>query len=451
MSMRGFPAARTGIVVMWSLASCSPSDAAPPPPPQAVAGPLAFAGAVGHGAASKGGRGGKVIIVDTLADGGRGSLRACILAEGPRVCVFRVAGVIRFTSGPPIIANPYITIAGQTAPGGGITLAHGGGARGLTPLLIKNTHDVVVRDIRIRPDIMGLSRAGQDAITIESSHDVIIDHVSASWALDENINTYADVDRITISWSIFAEGIPKHDKCALFGNPVNKPQRLSFIGNLCAHNGDRNPDVNLRPGSCVEIANNVFYDAESQFTEIWETFGGTPVAIVGNVYRKGPSTADHAIGIDLVKIGSTGSARIYRYDNTFEGKFRHVAPLVSAVDQNAPDCPLTIRPVSADEAYRAVLDQAGAFPRDAVDQRLVVEVENRTGHIVKQPGVIPPVAQGQSYPDADEDGMDDRWERLHGTNPGKFDAWQDANGDGVSNLNEFLDYAHQRHMKGTQE
>ncbi|MDB5713868.1 MAG: pectate lyase [Sphingomonadales bacterium] len=447
--MARFPSLYMWVLVVWSLAACSSSDALPPPPPQPVAGPLAFPGAIGHGAASKGGRGGRVIAVETLADGGPGSLRACIVAAGPRVCVFRVAGVIRFTSGPPIITNPYITIAGQTAPGGGITLAHGGGANGLTPLLIKNSHDVIVRDIRVRPDIMGLHREGQDGITIESSKDVIIDHVSTSWALDENINTFADVDRVTISWSIFAEGIPRHDKCALFGNPVkNKSQHISFIGNICAHNGDRNPDVNQHPGSCIEIANNIFYDAESQFTEIWETFGGTPVAIVGNVYRKGPSTADRAVGIDLVQIGSTGPARIYRYDNRFDGKFQHVSPLVSAVDQNEPDCPLTIAPVSADDAYHTVLQQAGAFPRDPVDQRLVAEVENRTGHIVKQPGVIPPILPGQPYPDVDGDGMDDRWERLHGTDPGTFDAWQDADGDGTANLDQFLDYAHQRHMKG---
>lgn len=389
-----------------------------------------------------------MIAVDNLADSGPGSLRACIVATGPRVCVFRVAGVIRFTTAPPVIAIPYITIAGQTAPGGGITLAHAGGPDGLTPLLIKNTHDVVIRDIRVRPDVMGTNRAAQDAITIESSHDVMIDHVSTSWALDENINTYADVDRITISWSIFAEGIPKHDKCALFGNPVKKPQRLSFIGNLCAHNGDRNPDINQRPGSCIELVNNIFYDAKSQFTEIWETFGGTPVAVVGNVYRKGPSTSDQAIGIDLVKTGSTGPARIYRHDNRFDGKFESVSPLISSADQNAPDCPLTIRPLSADEAYTSVLRQSGAFPRDAVDQRLVSEVEGRTGHIVKQPGTIPAVAPGQAYPDADADGMDDRWEKSHGADPAKFDAWHDADRNGTANLEDFLDDAHQRHVGG---
>src|SRR3546814_16667219 len=91
---------------------------------QPVKGDPAFPGAVGYGAAAKGGRGGRILGVDTLADGGPGSLRACIDATGPRVCIFRVSGTIRFTTRPPVIANPYLTIAGQTAPGGGIVIAH---------------------------------------------------------------------------------------------------------------------------------------------------------------------------------------------------------------------------------------------------------------------------------------------------------------------------------------
>src|SRR3546814_344804 len=111
-------------------------------------------------------------------------------------------------------------------------------------------------------------------------------HVSGSWAADELVNPYGDNDNITISWSLFAEGIPRHDKCALLGGDPKGPQHLSFVGNLCAHNGDRNPDVNFRPGSCVKVINNIFYNAQSQFTEIWESYGGTPVSVVGNVVQR---------------------------------------------------------------------------------------------------------------------------------------------------------------------
>jgi hypothetical protein len=356
----------------------------------------------------------------------------------PRVCIFRVSGVIRFTGRPPVISSPYLTIAGQTAPGGGITLAHSGGPNGLTPLVIKNTHDVIVRHIRVRNDRIGGNREAEDSITIEGSRNVIVDHVSASWARDEIINGFADTNNVTISWSLFAEGIPKHDKCALLASDPVGPQNFSFVDNVCAHNGDRNPDINFPPGSCVEVINNVLYDAESQFAEVWESYGGTPVAIVGNVFRKGPSTADGARGIDREIIGSTGTAAIYFYGNRFDGKFVHISPKVVAVASELPACPLTIEPMSADEAYTRVLAQAGAMPRDGFDARIVAEVNARTGHIVRVPGAIPPIASGQPYPDADHDGMDDNWERKNGCNPNVADPWGDANGDGVLNLDQFL-------------
>lgn len=404
--------------------------------------PAAFAGALGFGAGSKGGHGGKVIAVTTLADAGPGSLRACIDAQGPRICVFRVAGLIRFTTRPPIIHNPFITIAGQTAPGAGITIAHAGGDVGLTPVLIKNTHDVIIRHIRVRLDRTGPDRGSQDAFTIENSRDVTLDHVSGSWALDELVNPYGDNDRITISWSIFGEGIPRHDKCALLGSDPKGPQTMTFVGNLCAHNGDRNPDINFPPKSCVEVVNNIFYDAQSQFAEIWESYGGTPVAVIGNSFIKGPSTADHAVGIDLVHIGSTGPARIYRADNRFDGDFVHIAPDIKAGSLNTPDCPLSLQPLGVDSAHDVVLASAGAFPRDDFDNRMVRETISRTGHIVKAPGTIPPIASATPYPDSDRDGMDDVWERAHGIDAKVSNPWEDADGDGVANLDNFLDDLH---------
>lgn len=375
-----------GSCILGFLSACSaPSDAAPPPVKR-IEGKLAFPGASGHGAASAGGRGGRVFVVTTLADSGPGSLRACIEEAGPRTCVFRVAGLIRFTRRPPIIRNPYITIAGQTAPAMGITLAHSGGAEGLTPLVVKGTHDVVIRHVRIRPDVAGTQRAAQDGITIEDSRNVIIDHVSASWALDENFNGYGDNDRITVSWSIFAEGLPRHDKCALLASDPTRPQNFSFIGNICAHNGDRNPDMNFPPKSCVEVVNNLFYNANSQFAEVWESEGGTPVALVGNIFRKGPDTSAGAIGIDLVRINSAGKARIYRYDNLFQGEFNHQSPLLAQVSVATPDCPLTLQPLTAERAWTEVLTKAGAFPRDSIDRRIVTEVRNRSGRIVRSAG-----------------------------------------------------------------
>ena len=425
------------------LSSCSPVDGQtnnePIKPPQ-MKRTKAFPAAVGHGAASLGGRGGQVIAVTTLADSGAGSLRACVEAKGPRTCVFRVSGVIRFTGQPPVIRQPYLTIAGQTAPGGGITLAHGGGPQGRTPLLIKNTSDVVVRHIRVRNDLIGGDEGAEDSITIENSKYVVVDHVSGSWARDEIINGYGNNDYVTISNSIFAYGIPRHDKCALLASDPTKPQNFSFVNNLCAHSGDRNPDINFPPASCVEVVNNVFYNASSEFAEVWETYGGTPVAIVGNTFKAGPDTSSIAVGIVRQVIGSRGLASIYMKNNQFFGNFEHITTSASIVQRNTPPCPLTLTAATATAAYTSVLDGAGAWPRDAIDLQVVADVRHGSGNIVKLPGLIPAISSGTPYPDADKDGMDDRWEANNGAKVGTFDAWADGNRDGILNLDAFLDH-----------
>lgn len=420
------------------IAGCSGATNASQP--ERVQGQPAFPGAEGFGAASKGGRGGRVIAVETLADSGPGSLRACIAEQGPRVCVFRVAGVIRFTARPPVIRNPYLTIAGQTAPGGGITLAHEAGTEGLTPLVVKNTHDVVIRHIRVRNDRMGLNRGAEDSITIENSSNVILDHVSASWARDELINGYGDNDWITVSNSIFAEGIPRHDKCALLASDPKKPQHFSFIRNICAHNGDRNPDVNFPAGSCAEIINNIFYNAQSEFAEIWETYGGVPVSLVGNSFIAGENTRPDTVGISRQGIGATGVAKVYLADNSFEGDFVRKSPLFEQAEVEAPPCPLTVAPLPAAEAYRQVSRSAGAFPRDAFDRKIVKQLQERSGRIVGQPGVIPQIDPGVGYPDTDGDGMDDRWEARNGADPHQPDAWADGDRNGLANLDQYLDF-----------
>lgn len=403
----------------------------------------AFPGAEGYGALSAGGRGGRIVAVTTLANDGEGSLRACIDMAGPRVCVFRVNGLIRFTGRPPIITHPFLTIAGQTAPGGGITLAHSGGQDGVTPLLIKNTHDIVIRDIRVRPDLRGAVRGGNDAITFENSRNVMLDHVSGSWALDENINGQGDNDNVTISWSVFAEGIPRHDKCALLGSDPTGPQRMSFIHNLCAHNGDRNPDMNFVPGSCIDVINNVFYDASFQFAEVWESYGGTTVNIMSNTFRAGPSTSATAIGIDRQQIGSRGAAQVYAEGNAFDGEFMHQAGTVPEILATQPVCSPSIKVMTAQDAYRSVLLSAGAMPRDPIDQRIVFEVRERGGHIRKEPGTIPTSTATDAPADRDGDGMPDAWEQAHATSSAVSDPWGDADGDGVPNLDEYLDDAHQ--------
>ncbi|WP_233998495.1 polysaccharide lyase family 1 protein [Erythrobacter sp. YT30] len=447
--LKGKTALAAASAVALGLSACAePVEAAPPPAAQPVSGKLAFPGAIGHGAGSKGGRGGKIIYVTTRKDSGKGSLRACLVAKGPRVCVFRVGGVFRFTNRPPVIKNPYLTIAGQTAPGGGVVISHAGGNSARTPLLIKNTNNIVVRHVRIRLDRLSANRKSDDAITIENSRKIVIDHVSASWASDELVNGYGDNDQITISNSIFAYGIPRHDKCALLASDPKDAQRVSFIGNICAHNGDRNPDINFPPQSCVEVMNNVLYNAESQFAEVWEQFGGTPVSIVGNTFVLGPNGSRNTQGIARNDIAAKGKAKIYLWDNDFVGNFDHVSsPARQRQVGNAP-CAPTIKAKSAAKAYDDVLASAGTWPRDAIDAKVVSDIRNRAGQIISRPGSIGKIKSAKAYRDVDRDGMDDNWETKHGANPTVADTWGDANGDGFSNFDNFLIYRDGLKKKG---
>ncbi|AKQ43218.2 hypothetical protein CP97_06085 [Aurantiacibacter atlanticus] len=397
-----------------------------------------FPGAIGHGAASRGGHGGRIIAVTTLADNGAGSLRACIEETGPRICVFRVNGVIRFSARPPYITNPYITIAGQTAPGGGITLAHSGGAEGRTPLVIKGTHDVIVRHIRIRPDISGNEQGSEDGVTIENSERVILDHLSVSWARDELVNGFADNDAITISNSIFAAGVPRHDKCALLASDPDGPQNLSFIGNICAHNGDRNPDINFPPESCVEVVNNLFYNAQSEFAEIWESEGGSPISLVGNVFLAGPDTHGAAIGIVRAGIAATGDGEAYLWDNGFEGDFTHIAPEVADILVDTPPCPLTVTPRPSAGLLAHLRGSAGTWPHDAFDSQLMQEIDGRGGRIGRAPSPLVQADAVAPYADADADGMDDAWETQHGNDPASIDPWADVDGNGFADFEDFL-------------
>ncbi|MGF1545597.1 MAG: polysaccharide lyase family 1 protein [Parvularculaceae bacterium] len=445
MAKRDFKTTLTAGAAALAMGAC---DGGTPDAPLDLAAPedrpLAFASAQGHGRYAVGGRGGEIMLITTTRDGGPGSLRECLEAAGPRVCIFRVGGLFRFEGERPIIANPFITVAGQTAPGDGVVIAHSGGATGRTPLVVKDTHDVVIRHVRVRPDRVSDDRGGNDGVTIENSRDVILDHASVSWALDENVDVYGPSDDVTVSWSIFAEGVQDHDKCALISGATDTPQNISFLNNLCAHNGDRNPNVDVAPGSCVEVVNNVFYNGDFEFVEIWETRGGSPVSVVGNTMKAGPSTSAVASAVRRSTVESKGEARIFLRDNDVVGALAEMGPDVEAARVSEPPCPLTLRPVGAAMAAEAVFGAAGALPRAAVDERIVAEAREGRGALVDRPGGLPEYESADAPLDFDADGMADGWEREHGADAAAFDPWADADGDGVANLEEYLDELHAR-------
>ena len=157
----------------------------------------AFPTAEGFGRFAQGGRGGAVLFVDNLNDAGPGSLRAACEAKGPRTVVFRVSGTIQLEKGL-VIREPFITIAGQTAPGDGICLAN-------YELYVK-TNDAIVRFLRCRP---GNGRPGErDGITVRECDNVIVDHCSASWAVDEVLSTTKSKN-VTVQWCFITEAL--HD------------------------------------------------------------------------------------------------------------------------------------------------------------------------------------------------------------------------------------------------
>ena len=412
------------------LASCGG------PPAVAVE---AFPGAHGFGAGARGGRGGTVHEIVNLNDAGPGSLRACIEASGPRTCVFRVGGTIELSS--PVVARaPYLTIAGQTAPGDGIALrlAHAPTRPG-SPLVAADVHDVVIRHIRLRPGPSS-ERASTDALTIHDSHDVIVDHVSMSWAPDENLGMGGAVQNVTAQWSIMAEGLHPHSKGTLACGPGWNCSNVTLHRNLYVSNRDRNPELNGAAFGHFDVVNNVMYNPKSEYVEVWSTWGGTLANIVGNTFRKGPNTNGWAHGLRYHDREARGFPLVYMADNASEVPL--LAPGTAPHVVRRPVATLSIAPEPAAAAYEEVLAQAGAWPRDAVDARLVAEVRNRRGRIISRPAEVggwPDLASGIAPTDADHDGMPDDWERTHGLDP---DDPADRNGDrdrdGYTNLEEYL-------------
>jgi hypothetical protein len=212
----------------------------------------AFSGAVGWAAATQGGRGGKIIRVSNLNAVGPGSFRAALASKGPRIIVFEVGGVIDLDRQTLKISEPYVTVAGQTAPSPGVTLIRGG--------IDIAAHDVIIRHLRIRPGQAGAAKGsgwGEDSISTASAFNVIIDHCSLTWATDENLSasgprfTGASPDEwragtshsITFSQNIIAEGLAdsshakfEHSKGTLIHDNASK---IMIYGNLYAHNYER--------------------------------------------------------------------------------------------------------------------------------------------------------------------------------------------------------------------
>lgn len=420
----------------------------------------AFPGAEGFGATTPGGRGGDIIEVTNLNDSGPGSLREAMeVRTGPRIVVVKVGGTIALSREIVVReANSYLTVAGQKAPGDGIQLKNYGIA------LRDGAHDVVVRYIRSRPGDTTPGIWDKDGVLLygvggKPVHDVVFDHCSIEWAVDENVNVWQWVENATFQWCLIAEGSqtghPKgpHSMGLLSG--ADPRITLTVHHCLLAHNGGRNPLLQDNSLGANDFRNNVIYNWLNN--NAGDAKYGARVNYVGNTYIAGPDTSTvwgsvfyvpdetNSSGVGLYVRDNRGpncpsgcqdewDIGVWWWDGQYhfadEQAYREPVPLPVPIVTTQP----------ADVACEQVLLDAGAtLPRrDPVDSRIVNEVRTRTGAVGI--GSDYPVLRGGNYPsDRDHDGMPDAWEAAYGLDiRDPSDARGDLNGDGYTNIEEFL-------------
>ncbi len=392
-----------------------------------------------------GGRGGRVIFVTQLDDAGPGSFRAACEAEGPRMVLFRVSGLITLKR-PILVREPHLTIAGQSAPGDGVCLR--GASFGIA------THDVIVRHLRSR---LGDENGREDDCIdlLHGARNCILDHCSATWSIDECLSLSGDVQDCTIQWCLIGESLrqSKHAKGAHgYGSLSRANGPISWHHNLWIHNDGRNPRLgdNYGLGSSprFDVRNNVIYNYGGTASGL--TQGKFEANYVGNYLRPGPSSRAQA----PITLGDKSDLRFFIRDNVFEGHTALTAdntqffqPAEYRSQVRTVDAPFAAPPVvtvGAADALELVLATVGASRpvRDAVDARLVGHVRTRTGTMIdsqKQVGGWPALRAGVAPVDTDGDGLPDDWEQSHGLNPrDPTDAVREAGTGGYTHLEVYL-------------
>ena len=458
----------------------------------------AFPGAEGGGMYTFGGRGGNVYTVTSLEDDGAGTLREACEKGGARIIVFNVSGIIKLKT-PLIIRAPYVTIAGQTAPGDGICVA------GESVWI--DTHDVIIRHMRFRRGETFVGRR-DDAIGGNPVGNIMLDHISATWGLDENMSIYrhmyspgADYKdekkptvNITIQNSLFGEALDTYNHA--FGSTLGG-ENCAFIRNMWANNAGRNPSIGWN--GIFNFVNNIVFNWSNRSID-----GGDYTAtynIINNYFKPGPVTSkEDPIGYRILKPEAGRSkldymvfGRAYVNGNIVEGNEKVTAnnwdggvqmenkkgELMSleeagtyfpAMKTNKPfPMPWFRNIMTAEKAYDFVLKNVGAtLPiRDAVDERIVRTVKTGKPEYVEgldpnsfyqfkhrrlpadsyKDGIITDISQVGGYPeykgtpylDSDKDGMPDAWEVKYGLNPNDAsDAKADKNNDGYTNIEDYI-------------
>ena len=434
---------------------------------------FAFPTAEGFGMHATGGRGGKVIYVSKLSDdGSKGTLRYAINQPGARYIVFSTGGAI-FLNSELKIENPNLTIAGQSAPGEGISIAG-------YPVSIA-ADNIIIRFLRFR---MGdLNDVEGDALGSRFNKNIIIDHCSMSWSTDECVSIYNN-ENTTLQWCLIAESLRNsaHAKGAHGYGGIWGGKNASFHHNLLAHHDSRNPRLGEYAGSAfaltdlVDVRNNVIYNWQGN-----SIYGGEAmnVNIVNNYYKPGPATSkkERIVAIDKNLNEDTevyniwgkffidgnfveGSTRAS--ENNWEfGVYNQIHSKYGSLteeDKNAMkiESPHSIddnvETQSAQQAYEAVLAKAGnTMFRDKVDEHVIADVKNKSftysGSRGSTNGIIdtqsdvggyPELDKGTALKDSDLDGMPNDWEIENNLDPDKFDANDNDLSTGYDNLEVYL-------------
>lgn len=415
---------------------------------------LSFPGAEGFGKYSKGGRGGKVITVTNLNDSGPGSLRQAIETQGARYIIFAVGGVIDLKS-KIYISNPYVTIAGQTAPGDGVVLRGNG-------IYIK-THDVIMRFMRIRPGDVDFGEpnnwSGIDALSMGSEntndvYNIMIDHCSFSWAVDENVGVWHSSKKITIQNSIISEALENskhpegaHSKGMLIGKEADS---LSILNNYFAHNNERNP--RLSNAGLVVFKNNIIYNPKYFGLKISNSKGKKlqKLDIINNYFFRGNSTKFRN-EISIWNPSAYNGKIFFSNNNGFNGdsdwalvenwEKRESLKNFASINNEIPFSPISdpIKPLKSMLIHLS--DKVGAsLPiRDNIDSRVVQDFFKYRGVNInsqEEVGAWQGYETVESNIDIDKDGLPDNYQEMFNISQRDFD--EDFDNDGYPNFEEFL-------------
>lgn len=423
MSLNRLAALFAAALVLPVLTPAAAAAQGVAPPPAVADAPLpAFPGALGWASETPGGRGGRIIRVTNLDSEGPGSLRAAIEAEGPRIVVFEVGGVIDLERKTLKLKNPYITIAGQTAPSPGITLIRGG--------MDVAGHDVVIQHIRVRPgtaEQTWMSGWDEDSLSTVAAYNVIIDHCTLTWATDENMSASGPrftgstpeewragtSHNITFSNNLVGESLAysthskgEHSKGSLIHDNVTN---LLIVGNLYAHNYERSPL--FKGGVHGVLVNNLIYDPGPRaihYNLAPEEWGDVPFEVgkmtaIGNVLRAGPSTPTDRLA--FLMIGGAGDLEYYGRDNVAVDQVgeplrmfgRYTTSPARIIEVRRPPVWWEgLTPIPSNQVQTHVLANVGARPwdRDIRDVLLIAEVAEGRGEIIdheRQVGGYPEV------------------------------------------------------------